>query len=644
MRARPTSVTLQTIRSDSPNRLASGNAEFNRFCDLLNAPISAGQCSRLTDTGGTLRLVGHSLIVTDAFTFVFSGSSTDGVTTNTPNLDWNIYTGANSIGPAFNQQWGFYDSVLASTICGGLSAVPASPTGDFPLSNHAYSCNPTMDHYMEMTENNVTIPAAATADQVAMEIFGNHTLANPTVSLTQQFAYRKGWTGISDATGVGIASGNFWSLSNGWNPSPAIAGPAIRWGMKQGISTLNPFETSTVFEANILQEVYDTLLAFTPYIPTTGSQIIGYMSNSYKLVSHTGAVGEADPLCPSLAGLPAVGLALKTDPLIRYVDANGNNVWNFGESVVYDTNNNSVYDAGEQVTAGATPLVGTFPVQGCIRLALRGDIFFQDGVQVTASDVKFSFENFNATGGGVSGATLNTVDVVYDPAVLPSSLGGVEGPGQSEIFYVALKSANAFALLDIGGVPIVPQHLWKTIGASGPCEDTTIPGSGKGSPQCTVDPTYLSGPGADPVVNNRLIGSGPYVCASGPYNALGTVLGGGCTSTGTSAVTTGTITLFRYGQGVSHLSGNYFRNNAKYKEFAWADTSGIPGQVDVFDISAISGCFANPAGATCGHYRSPDSTLTCTAAGPSTEVQTRPLPARQLVHVSELSAVVTVDP
>ena len=663
----PGGDVVMAIRSDSPNRLASGNAEFNRFCDLLNAPISAGQCSRLTDTGGTLRLVGHSLIVTDAFTFVFSGSSTDGVTTNTPNLDWNIYTGANSIGPAFNQQWGFYDSVLASTICGGLSAVPASPTGDFPLSNHAYSCNPTMDHYMEMTENNVTIPAAATADQVAMEIFGNHTLANPTVSLTQQFAYRKGWTGISDATGVGIASGNFWSLSNGWNPSPAIAGPAIRWGMKQGISTLNPFETSTVFEANILQEVYDTLLAFTPYIPTTGSQIIGYMSNSYKLVSHTGAVGEADPLCPSLAGLPAVGLALKTDPLIRYVDANGNNVWNFGESVVYDsnnnggynkgepvifgatpptgtklktdpliryvdangnnvwnfgesvvydTNNNGVYDAGEQVIAGATPLVGTFPVQGCIRLDLRGDIFFQDGVQVTASDVKFSFENFNATGGGVSGATLNTVDVVYDPAVLPSSLGGIEGPGQSEIFYVALKSANAFALLDIGGVPIVPQHLWKTIGASGPCEDTTIPGSGKGSPQCTVDPTYLSGPGADPVVNNRLIGSGPYVCASGPYNALGTVLGGGCTSTGTSAVTTGTITLFRYGQGVSHLSGNYFRNNAKYKEFAWADTSGIPGQVDVFDISAISGCFANPAGATCPHYRAPDTTLTCTGAGP----------------------------
>jgi len=81
------------------------------------------------------------------------------------------------------------------------------------------------------------------------------------------------------------------------------------------------------------------------------------------------------------------------------------------------------------------------------------------------------------------------------------------------------------------------------------------------------------------------------------------------------ALTTGYITLFRYGQGVSHDSSSYFRNNAKYKEFAWAHTS-TGNAVNTLDVSAISGCFANPAGATCAHYRSPDSTLICTAAGP----------------------------
>jgi len=382
------------------------------------------------------------------------------------------------------------------------------------------------------------------------------------------FAYRKGWTGISDANGVGIATGNFWSLLDGWNPGPAISGPDIRWGMSTGTLTLNPFLFTRTSERNILQEVFDPLLASTPYIPGTGAQIIGYMANTYQLVQHSAI----------LPGVP--------------VDGN--------------------------CPASMTIAGASWPVQGCIKLNLRGDIFWQDGVQVTASDVKFSYEGFNATGGIASSGTLNTVDVVYDPTALPTSLGGNQAPGTSENVYVALKNAVATtALLDLTTVPIIPQHIWATMGASGPCKDTSIsnPGSGKNTAQCNIEPTYLSGPGADPVANNRLIGSSAFACASGPLGAPGTVLGGGCTSTGTSAVTTGSITLFRYGQGVSHLSGNYFRNNAKYKEFAWAHTSS-GNAVNIQDISAISGCFSNPAGPTCAHYRSPDTVLTCTAAGP----------------------------
>ena len=552
------------IRTDSPNRLASGTAEFNRFCDLLNAPISAGQCSRATSGGGTLRLVDHGLTITDAFTFVFSGSSTDGVTTNTPNLDWHLYTGANSGGPAFNQQWALYDSNLASTICGGSSAVPASPTGDFPLPNDVYSCNRKLDHYQELVEFNGTISGASQALQVAMEIFGNHTINNPTVSRTQQFAYLKGWQGVSDATGIGTATGNFWSLLNAWNPNPAVSGPTIRWGMKQGTSSLNPFTFTTVFEFNILQEIYDGLLAFTPYIPSTGTQVVGYLANSYSLVTHA-----TDPNCPASAS-PSTG--------------------------------------------------GTFPVGGCVKLSLRGDIFWQDGIQLTASDVKFSFENFNATGGIVSPATLNTVDVVYNPAVLPTSLGGTEAPGASETLYIALQSSNAFALLDIVGVPIVPQHLWKTSASSGPCRDTSAatPGSGKGTAPCNVDPNFLAGAGADPVTNNRLIGSSAFVCAPGPYTGpLTPGLGGGCTSSGTGAVTTGTITLQRYGSGLTPANSGYFRGNANYKQYLWADVNG-DGQVNAIDISLTSGCQANFGSnpTACNHLDGASTTLTCTSAGP----------------------------
>src|SRR2546422_11450956 len=374
----PGGDVVMAIRSDSPNRLASGNAEFNRFCDLLNAAISAGQCSRAS-TGGTLRLINHPLTITDAFTFVFSGSSTDGITTNTPNLDWNTYTGANSGGSAFDQQWGLYDSAFDSTICGGSGVVPASPTGDFPLPNDVYACNLKMDHYQEMNQFNATIQGAGQSLQPAMEIFGNHTINNPTVSRTEQFGYAKGCTGTRDATDIGIATDNAFNLMNACNPSPAISGPTIRWGMKQGTSSLNPFEFTTVFEFNILQEVYDALLTVTPYIPGTGAQIIGYMANTYQLVQHS-------------AVLPGIA-----------VDAN--------------------------CPASATIAGASWLVQGCIKLNLRGDIFWQDGVQVTASDVKFSYEGFNATAGIASGGTQNTVDVVFDPTVLPTSLGGTEAPG-----------------------------------------------------------------------------------------------------------------------------------------------------------------------------------------------------------------------
>jgi len=210
--------------------------------------------------------------------------------------------------------------------------------------------------------------------------------------------------------------------------------------------------------------------------------------------------------------------------------------------------------------------------------------------------------------------------VVYNPAVLPTSLGGTEAPGASETLYIALQSSNAFALLDIVGVPIVPQHLWKTVGSSGPCRDTsaTTPGSGKGTAPCNIDPSFLAGAGADPVTNNRLIGSSAFVCAPGPYTGPSTPgLGGGCTSSGSGAVTTGTITLQRYGSGLTPANAGYFRDNANYKQYLWADVNG-DGQVNAVDISLTSGCVANFGSnpTACNHLDGPSTTLSCTTAGP----------------------------
>ncbi len=578
------------VRSDIPHRLRMGDAIFTRFCDLLNAPIgsllSGFQCSRTTNTGATLTLTENYVIIFTVFNFVFFGASTDGIHTNTPNLQWWLYTGGHSGGPAFDQQWALYDRSFASTICGGSSAVPANPPGEFPLTNYVYACNPKMDKYMEMVQFNGSITGAAQALQVAMEIYGNHTISPPTFSRTPQFAYLKGWQGVSDATGIGITAGNsldntearrfattapatsrgnFWTLLNAWNPN---SGGTIRWGMKHETATLNPFFFTARVEANVIQEVYDSLLVYSPYIPTSGAQVFSYMANSFILVSQTGAVGSIDSNCPAA--------------------------------------------------------IGVFPVQGCIKLNLRGDISFQDGVQVTASDVKFSIENFNATGGLVQPFTTNTVDVVFDPKVLPTTLGGTEAPGQPENVYIALASANYFSLLDMTQVPIVPQHLWRTgaPGATGACADTGIGagqvGNGRGTAACTIDPKFLSDPVlSDPIASNKFIGSGPFECTSPD----GTVIGGGCSTSGTSAIGTGNgvLTLTRFGSGLSPQGATgsgansvYFRTNADYKQFLWAaQGSQTPGAVDGHALAADLACPTTVTPNFCSAYNSPDAVVSC---------------------------------
>jgi hypothetical protein len=61
---------------------------------------------------------------------------------------------------------------------------------------------------------------------------------------------------------------------------------------------------------------------------------------------------------PVIAGTaPAVGTLLKSDLRIKYVETDGNKVWDPGESVVYDVNLNNIYDGGPPATQLAEPVI-----------------------------------------------------------------------------------------------------------------------------------------------------------------------------------------------------------------------------------------------------------------------------------------------
>ena len=494
-----------------------------------------------------------------------------------PNTGWQLYAGGYLFPtPTPDNQWAIYDSAFAADLC-----TPSGAPGLEP-GNYDFVCNARMDTYLEQSQF-LSSPAAATsALQVAMDIFGNHTFNIPIWTPSVQYAYTKGWQGVSNAAGIGTAQGNTWSLLNAWNGNPALPGPTIRWGQDDATSSLNVFSFNKPVEADIIKEVYDSLLVTNPQSPT---QIIGWMANFYQKVT------------PST-------------------------------------------DQTQPCHTPYTNSRGTFSVATCVRIQLRGDIPFHDIYNcaaynetcltthtVTASDVKFSFANFNAIGSFITPSTQNTIDVVYNTNQLPTALGGTKSQSESETLYIYLHNDNAWALNDITRIPIVPQRLWVTQTAPKLTNSTFAPCTDLGTLSCIVDPAFTAGTQSDPILGNRFVGSGPYVCASGTLGMSGTVIGGGCTFDSTSAPTGqaipvgGTAILRRFltNSGLD-TSFAYFRTSSKFQQFQWAAyPTGSVVPANQFTV-AIAACKANAAAvggvnnyAACQHFNTKAGGLSCTA-------------------------------
>ena len=100
---------------------------------------------------------------------------------------------------------------------------------------------------------------------------------------------------------------------------------------------------------------------------------------------------------PVIAGSTiTVTQALKADPLIKYFDGNGNNVWDVGEYVVYDTNNNNLYEATEAAIGGPGQLKVSVTIAN---LGTRPETFVANStarVVLSGSDCRLNFVDANA--------------------------------------------------------------------------------------------------------------------------------------------------------------------------------------------------------------------------------------------------------
>ncbi len=91
---------------------------------------------------------------------------------------------------------------------------------------------------------------------------------------------------------------------------------------------------------------------FSQTLPVSGGTTFANLTDS------PAGLGFSFYLKPYPSYPPSLGTSLKSDANVKFVDANGNGVWDPGETVVYDTDSNGLYDTGEPVIAGTAPTNG----------------------------------------------------------------------------------------------------------------------------------------------------------------------------------------------------------------------------------------------------------------------------------------------
>src|SRR2546425_2281181 len=133
---------------------------------------------------------------------------------------------------------------------------------------------------------------------------------------------------------------------------------------------------------------------------------------------------------PVIAGTqPTIGTVLKSDPKIKFIDTNGNGVWDMGEPAVYDSNSNNAYDQGEPVIAGGLAGDGKWDPGETVAYDSDSNKLYETGETVIAgtappnatalaSDTRIKFADTDGNGlwdpGEVVAYDLLN-DGVYDP-------------------------------------------------------------------------------------------------------------------------------------------------------------------------------------------------------------------------------------
>ena len=546
------------IRSDSLPRFRLGTGMAETICALFTGSYTIG-CTTTSGPSGSCLQSGTTSFPSGSILCVFNGTiaAFPGFTTChstastcTPINNWWIYTGGFfGANPFDSTLYGTYNSLFVSAP--GPPCASTITTSTAP--NYMYLCVPAYDTYSNQMEFApcLSAPGDPSAGQ-----------SNPT------FATCPGSTRL---TGVSAAYKAEDTFGHGAYTIP-IYSPSIQFAYlsnwsrvidAQGVGIPNYFtwldaQSSTPAVAGtIRQGFYTSTYSLNPYTASTAHDFY-LLNNIYDTLY------QQNPLSPN--------------QLIDWMTTRTSTL-----------NNTQL---------GYTPPAGTTI---SIRNVLRPGMFWHDGQQVTAWDVKFS---------------LLTLTMFCPPFCISgtSPIAGVTVLNGFQ-FDINLNFMALFTKMFVGSISIIPGRHWSVCGEATWDADVAagnVPNSCMSTTNPAIQATF------DPLAAGILIGSGPWVCENTGANTsvpVGTV-GTGCSSSNTqSPGAGGTFTLTRYGCTIttggtaclppaSSPSGHYFRSSGDLALWIWSGMTGSSTS-DFLTISLVAFCYNRPIGTTgCTHYQS----------------------------------------
>jgi len=195
---------------------------------------------------------------------------------NTPDGEWNVYTGGWGITRDPDHLADFYHSKEFDPDC----------VGGWRGYNYPGFVNSTFDHWADLLKTASSFEDTKEAAFMCQKILAEQVPGIPMYGHIGVKAYSADWTGVVNMVGTGINS--WWSCLN-MHPADEASGGVIEYGIKSDIETLNPLTAEWTYTWEVLDKIYESPYLYNPY---DISEDWGWLTESWEIDDWVSPTGE----------------------------------------------------------------------------------------------------------------------------------------------------------------------------------------------------------------------------------------------------------------------------------------------------------------------------------------------------------------